>query len=418
MTEMGEQHLNAATEGMSGELGNEAFYDFNINEYASYDYDGEQYMQSNGDEIEECTNVGHHEKNKNMILLDSQSTHSTFCTKKMLTNIRPASKELHMFSNGGDVVYKKQGDLKNYGTVWYNPCAIANIISMSEAEKKGHTIRYTKGCLTLTNPLSGRVTPFHVTTEGLYAYKAPDTGTSMTQTVSENAKFYTPRQIDRAKIARDLYGMIGRPSKNDFFGIVRNNMLLNSPVTEQDIMVAENIFGDDIGSIQGKTTRSRPDAVCTDYVNVPEDLMRTNKKITISVDVMMVDTIMFLGTTSQKLNTTSSTEAELVAADDIIPQMLWTRQFLLAQGVEISHNVLHQDNKGAILLEENGIASSSLRTRHINIRYFFIKDRVTANELELQYCPTDQMIGDFFTKPLQGKKFFFFRKIIMGEKNE
>jgi Reverse transcriptase (RNA-dependent DNA polymerase) len=117
----------------------------------------------------------------------------------------------------------------------------------------------------------------------------------------------------------------------------------------------------------------------------------------------------------QKLNTTSSTEAELVAADDIMPQMIWTRNFLMSQGVKVTHNILYQDNRSAMLLEKNGTVSSSRRTRHINVRFFFIKDRITAEELELQYCPTDQMIGDYFTKPLQGKKFFFFRKIIMGE---
>jgi hypothetical protein len=98
--------------------------------------------------------------------------------------------------------------------------------------------------------------------------------------------------------------------------------------------------------------------------------------------------------------------------------MMWTRHFLLEQGVKVSCNILYQDNKSAILLEQNGLASSSHRTRHINKRFFFIKDRISSNELELQYCPTHQMVGDFFTKPLQGSKFFFFRKMIMGEEVE
>jgi hypothetical protein len=117
----------------------------------------------------------------------------------------------------------------------------------------------------------------------------------------------------------------------------------------------------------------------------------------------------------QRLNTTSSTEAEVVGADDAMPQMIWTRYFLQEQGFEISRNVLYQDNQSAMLLEKNGTGSSSRRTRHINIRFFFIKDRISGGEIELEYCPTDQMVGDYFTKPLQGAKFFFFRKIIMGE---
>jgi hypothetical protein len=56
----------------------------------------------------------------------------------------------------------------------------------------------------------------------------------------------------------------------------------------------------------------------------------------------------------QKLNTKSSTEAELVGADDVMPQMLWTLYFLEAQGYKIDHNILYQDNKSSILLETNG----------------------------------------------------------------
>jgi hypothetical protein len=88
--------------------------------------------------------------------------------------------------------------------------------------------------------------------------------------------------------------------------------------------------------------------------------------------------------------------------------ILWTKLFLEEQGYRISQNVLHQDNKSAILLETNGKRSSSKRTRAINIRYFFIADQVDKGNIEIKYCPTNQMIGDFFTKSLQGKKLVFF----------
>jgi len=54
-------------------------------------------------------------------------------------------------------------------------------------------------------------------------------------------------------------------------------------------------------------------------------------------------------------------------------------------------------------MEKNGRASSSKRTRHINIRYFFVADRVQSNEVTIEYCPTGEMNGDFFTKPLYKK---------------
>ena len=85
-----------------------------------------------------------------------------------------------------------------------------------------------------------------------------------------------------------------------------------------------------------------------------------------------------------------------------------------AQGYEVKDNILYQDNKSTILLLENGKRSSGKRTRHMNIRYFFLTDQIEKGNLRVEYCPTTEMIGDFFTKPLQGKLFLKFKKQIMG----
>jgi hypothetical protein len=116
----------------------------------------------------------------------------------------------------------------------------------------------------------------------------------------------------------------------------------------------------------------------------------------------------------QKLNTRSSTEAELVAVDDAMTLILWTKLFLQAQGYRIDKNILYQDNKSTILLAKNGKKSSSKRTRALNIRYFFVTDQVEKGNLSIEYCPTDDMVADFMTKPLSGAKFRKFKKKIMG----
>jgi hypothetical protein len=118
--------------------------------------------------------------------------------------------------------------------------------------------------------------------------------------------------------------------------------------------------------------------------------------------------------TKQKINTRSSTETELVAADDFMPIILWTNYFLEAQGYGHQDTILYQDNQSAILLEKNGRKSSSKRTKHLNCRFYFITDRINSDELSVEYCPTEEMVGDFFTKPLQGKLFYKFRKLIMN----
>jgi hypothetical protein len=114
----------------------------------------------------------------------------------------------------------------------------------------------------------------------------------------------------------------------------------------------------------------------------------------------------------QKLNTKSSTEAELVGIDDVLPQALWTKYFMEAQNYDVS-TILNQDNQSTIKLSENGKASSGKGTRHINIRYFFITDRIARKEVGIQYCPTKEMVADYFTKPLQGELFYKFRDQIM-----
>ena len=119
------------------------------------------------------------------------------------------------------------------------------------------------------------------------------------------------------------------------------------------------------------------------------------------------------GSNKQKINTKSSTEAELVGVDDYMSKILNTRYFIESQGYTVGSNTIHQDNKSTILLEKNGRASSK-RTRHINVRYFFITDRVQQNEVSIKYCPTKEMVADYFTKPLQGALFYKLRAMVMN----
>jgi hypothetical protein len=114
------------------------------------------------------------------------------------------------------------------------------------------------------------------------------------------------------------------------------------------------------------------------------------------------------------MNTRSSTVAEVVPADEVVGPMLWTKNFLEAQGYPVKENILFQDNQSAMLLESNGRKSAGKRSRHLNIRYFFVADQKAKGNISIEYCPTDQMIGDYMTKPTHGKKFRGFRQQIMN----
>ena len=87
------------------------------------------------------------------------------------------------------------------------------------------------------------------------------------------------------------------------------------------------------------------------------------------------------GSKKQKLNTKISTESELVGVDDYMPMIIWVKYFLESQGYTVSNNLLHQENQSSIKLEQNGKASSGKRTRHIEIRYYFLTDRIAVGYL-------------------------------------
>jgi len=78
--------------------------------------------------------------------------------------------------------------------------------------------------------------------------------------------------------------------------------------------------------------------------------------------------------TKQKLNTKSSTKAEVVGSSDYLPNVIWAKMFLAEQGYELPDNVIYQDYQSAICLEKNRRASCGQKSRHIDIRYFFMKD--------------------------------------------
>ena len=70
----------------------------------------------------------------------------------------------------------------------------------------------------------------------------------------------------------------------------------------------------------------------------------------------------------QKINTTSSCEAELVGVYYMMPQIIWTQYFLQCQVFNVKTLILYQDNKIEILMEENRMASSTKRTKNINVQ--------------------------------------------------
>jgi hypothetical protein len=115
----------------------------------------------------------------------------------------------------------------------------------------------------------------------------------------------------------------------------------------------------------------------------------------------------------QKIICRSSTESELVALSDATSLVAYELQFMTSLGFQLGHAQLYQDNTSTIRMANNG-KSCSDRTKHIKLRYFFIKQYLDSGEFQVTHCPTETMTADILTKPLQGKLFRDMRNRLLG----
>jgi hypothetical protein len=86
------------------------------------------------------------------------------------------------------------------------------------------------------------------------------------------------------------------------------------------------------------------------------------------------------------------------------------------QGYDLE-TVVKEDNRSTMLLMKNGRLSSGKRTKHLDIRYFYVKDLLNRGIIKIEHCNTEYMIADFFTKSLQGRRFQMLRDIIQNRES-
>jgi hypothetical protein len=137
--------------------------------------------------------------------------------------------------------------------------------------------------------------------------------------------------------------------------------------------------------------------------------MRSHSGVCITMGVG----VFYSKSTAQKLVTTSSCHAETVALAKGLQQGLWRQYFIESQGYPTTPITVFQDNQSTIKLIENGRPTSEL-SRYIRIGYFWVPDLMLKKIIKLIYCPTEFMIVDIMTKPLQGSLVGIMRDRIMG----
>ena len=125
----------------------------------------------------------------------------------------------------------------------------------------------------------GRTVKFEATEEGLCVFKPPKEyieemkeanrrQSHVISTVEENQKGYTNRQCERAKTARALYHSLGCPTIENLKHILRQRIITNCPVTIEDVNIAADICGPDVGTLKGKSTRPKSTPYKEDYLSL------------------------------------------------------------------------------------------------------------------------------------------------------
>ncbi|KAG3001294.1 hypothetical protein PC120_g20352 [Phytophthora cactorum] len=114
----------------------------------------------------------------------------------------------------------------------------------------------------------------------------------------------------------------------------------------------------------------------------------------------------------QKTVALSGTEAEYMALSDCKKEVVWMRLLLKAIGSKQERGtVIYEDNQNAMVLAKNTGYPAS--TKHIGIRYHFIREKVLGGEVELEYADTKNQLADYLTNALSTKTL----RYLIGHRN-
>ena len=131
----------------------------------------------------------------------------------------------------------------------------------------------------------------------------------------------------------------------------------------------------------------------------------------------------------QKVNSTSSKVVVIIGVDDAMSFVMWVKFFIEQKVVNlpvksifkkmgVRPSVVWQDTTSSIRLKVTGKRSSIKRTRHMNIRCFYITNKVKSSDVVIVYHPTGILVGDYLTKPLNEIPFKNHRTTIIGVDDE
>jgi len=257
--------------------------------------------------------------NESWILFDTQSNCDIFCNKNLLQDIRKSNgPPLRLESNGGTMLTSLVGDIPNYGTVWFNSNSLANILSLANVRKKFKVTMSTgpndKTPTICVYKHNGEIMKFVEHAIGLYVHCVSNKSNHVNDNLDSNYAYlflntthdlerqFTRRQVQEARDARTLYVNLGRPYNNQFMKLIQSSFIANCPVTSEHVLRAQYIYGSDVASIKGKTSRIQPrHIVSNDIIPVPQFVREYHNDVTLCADIFFVNGMAFFHTIARNI---------------------------------------------------------------------------------------------------------------------
>ena len=102
-----------------------------------------------------------------------------------------------------------------------------------------------------------------------------------------------------------------------------------------------------------------------------------------------------------------------MAASDGATPAINVLNIIICQGIQVKSLIIEQDNKSTLAMISNGRATGPT-SRHINIRFFWLNDRLASGEISMRYIPTADMTADLLTKHMEGSSFYKHRNTMLN----
>jgi len=196
-----------------------------------------------------------------------------------------------MHTNVSSRIIDLEADLEGFGTVYFHPKAMANILSLKDLRTRHEVVYDSKKEDAFFIKNGANVLKFKANDQGLYVYR-PDqkyldliqkknnqnAGVCLLGSLKKRKEGFTQKQMTRAKRACEFYHMVGAPIATKLKMVLKQNLFQNCPVTVDDINLTEKIFGPDVSSLKGRSTRPKPNQVVDDKIEIPTELLQKTKR--------------------------------------------------------------------------------------------------------------------------------------------